>query len=109
MPKSADVFCGDLADNLHFKYKDTYTFYQTSPFLELTRDTVTCLPMLSTPDRAQSGTRFLGPMYLRIGMDIHPSRVPRALSSRPRHRLFLWKTCKRCFPRALYQFHKFPP
>jgi hypothetical protein len=34
-----------------------YTFYQASPSLELTRDTTPCLPVSSTPDRAQTSTR----------------------------------------------------
>ncbi|KAH0835671.1 hypothetical protein J3R83DRAFT_9425 [Lanmaoa asiatica] len=53
MPKSIDVFCSDLADNL-LLYKDTYTLYQASPFVELTQDTM-------TPDRAHGGSRLLCP------------------------------------------------
>ncbi|KAF8550723.1 hypothetical protein OG21DRAFT_1499629 [Imleria badia] len=47
-------------DNL-LVYKDNYTLYYASPSLELTQDTVTCLPMSSTPDRAQTGTGSLWP------------------------------------------------
>lgn len=60
-PKSTDVFCGDFAHNL-LLYKDNSTFYQVSPFLELTQDTTTCLPMSSTPIRARHGTRSLQPV-----------------------------------------------
>lgn len=59
MPKSTDVFCGDLTDIL-LLYKDN-SFYQPTSFLELTQDTMTCLPKLSTPDRAQGSTRSLRP------------------------------------------------
>lgn len=49
IPTSTDIFCGGLADDLLF-YKGNYTYYQAS----LSRDSMACLPMSSTPDRVRS-------------------------------------------------------
>ena len=75
IPKSTDVFCGDLANNL-LLYKDNYTFYQAS----LTQDTVTCRPISSTPDRVQRGTRSRWPDKPTI-WDVYPpiTSTPRSL------------------------------
>lgn len=78
IPKSTDVFCGDLADNQLF-YRDSYTFYQASPSLELTQDTFGCLPMSSTPNRAQRSTQSLWPS-IPAYWDTYPiTTSPRAL------------------------------
>ncbi|KAG8215803.1 hypothetical protein J3R82DRAFT_7712 [Butyriboletus roseoflavus] len=78
MPKSPQVFSGDLADTL-LLYKDNSTFYQASSFLEFTQDTMTCLPMLSTPNRVQVSIRSRRP-DIPAYRDAYPpiTRTPRS-------------------------------